>query len=155
MKQLTAQPTNIAIDSEPRPEAPRRDEQAQTPPANILAAGRYVAGAAYDEALRHPNLVATLDNMCDGLAEIAPEIARVLKTEANAEFAEALRAATIAPLWAFTAIERGRAEAGDGYGYLFDLLVDSLRDGADPDVVRTTALGAPTRIRELAELAGE
>lgn len=155
MSQLTAQTTNIAISSEPRPEAPRRDEQPQTPPANILAAGMYIATAAYDEALRHPRPVATLDNMCDGLAEIAPEIARVLKTEANAEFAEALRAATVTPLWAFTAIERGRAEAGDEFGYLFDLLADSLRGGADPDMVGKTALGAPARIRELAELAGE
>ncbi|MEV5792684.1 hypothetical protein [Streptomyces sp. NPDC052192] len=125
----------------------------RTDSATIAAAGLYVAGAAYEEALRHPDLVATLDNMCDGLAEIAPDIARVLKTEANSEFAEALRAATIAPLWAFTAIERGRAEAGDGYGYLFDLLADSLRGGANPDVVRTTALGAPARIRDLAEHA--
>ncbi|MET7775372.1 hypothetical protein ABZU94_13885 [Streptomyces mirabilis] len=140
-----------ANDAKPR----ERAEQAQTETVTIAAAGLYVAAAGYDEALRHPNPVATLDSMCDGLHEIAPDIAKVINTKAGAEFAEALRVATVAPLWAFTAIERARAEAGDGHGYLFDYLADGLRRGADPDVVRKAALAAPSKIHGIADQATE
>ncbi|MER5467222.1 hypothetical protein [Streptomyces sp. NPDC002685] len=128
---------------------------AAEPRIGLAKAGLYAATAAYDEALRMPNPAATLDNMCGALDEIVPSLANVISSKDAADFAEALRDAVAAPIEAYTAIEHGRIEAGDGYGYLFDLLADSLRGGANPDVVKTTALGAPARIRELAELAGE
>ncbi|WP_106436874.1 hypothetical protein [Streptomyces prunicolor] len=117
----------------------------------LAAAGLYAATCAYDEALRRPNPAATLDNMCDAVHEIAPDLAKVINSKASAEFAEGLRVATVAPLWAFAAIEHARVEAGDGYGYVFDLLVDGLKNGVDPDITRKTALDVPRRLRENAE----
>ncbi|SMF64677.1 hypothetical protein [Streptomyces sp. Amel2xC10] len=129
------------------------DEQRIT----VLAAGLYVATAAYEAALRRTNpasAIATLDRMCETVDEIMPDVAKVVAAKGGADFAEALRAATTAPLLAFTAIEHARAEAGDGYSYVFDLLVEALEKGADPDTIRTTALDVPRRIRDLAAQAG-
>ncbi|MGW0914682.1 hypothetical protein ACWD1Z_23435 [Streptomyces sp. NPDC002784] len=117
------------------------------------AAAVYVATAAYTEALTMPNPAATLDDMCDALAEIMPSLLRVVKAEEGTEFAETLQAAIAARLWAAAAIEHSRIEAGDGYGYLFDILADSLKRGADPHMIRTTALDAPGKIRALAKAA--
>ena len=123
------------------------DEQRIT----ALAGALYVATAAYAEALKMPSPAATLDDMCDALPEFAPKMLRTLK--ATPEMATVVMDAVTDRLWAFTAVEYARTEAGDGYGYVFDLLADGLREGADPHVIRTTALDAPRRIRELAEAA--
>ncbi|MET7983008.1 hypothetical protein [Streptomyces sp. NPDC005281] len=123
------------------------------PRSSLVAAGLYAATAAYDEALRMPNPAAALDNMYAALDEIAPSLAMVINTKHAADFAEALRDAVDAPLQAYRAIEHSRIEAGDGYGYLFGLLADSVRGGTNPAVARKTALDAPGRIRELAEAA--
>lgn len=120
---------------------------------NFAAAGLYAATAAYDEALRRPNPAATLDNMCDAVHEIAPDLAKVINSKASADFAEALRSATAVPLWAFTAIEYARSQCGDGYGFVFDLLADGVRNGGDPHIARKTALDVPKRLRENAEQA--
>lgn len=123
-----------------------------------LAAALYVANIAYKAAIEDSRPAKSLDNMCDALPKIMTEItASVSKafkvTDANAEFAESLRAAIADRLWAFTAVEYARIEAGDGYGYLFDLLADNLRNGADPHDTREIALAAPQRIRDLNEAA--
>lgn len=120
------------------------------------AAGLYVAICAYNEALTKPNPSVTLDNMCDGLAEIMTEImATVSKafkvTDAHMEFAETLRASIADRLAAFNAIEFARSECGDGYGYVFDLLADGVKNGGDPHIARHTALDMPKRLREIAE----
>ncbi|MFE9880483.1 hypothetical protein [Streptomyces sp. NPDC005784] len=126
---------------------------ASEPRISLVDAGLYVAAAAYDEALRRPNPVATLDHMVETVAEIMPNIVKVVNAKGGGEFAEALRIATVAPLLAFTAIEHARAEVDPDYGYLFDYLVKNLRAGADPRAVRTAAEDTPQRLREAAEQA--
>ncbi|HET9326417.1 MAG TPA: hypothetical protein VFQ05_06590 [Candidatus Eisenbacteria bacterium] len=121
---------------------------------SLLAAAVYIARCAYVEALKTADPAATLDEMCDAVAEIVPNICKIVRTPADSTFAQTMRAAIADRLRAYSAIEYARIEAGDGYGYLFDLLAESLRKGTDPHVIRTTALDAPRRIRELAEQAG-
>lgn len=121
--------------------------------ANLAAAGLYIAICAYNEALTRPNPSATLDDMCDAVAEIMPDVAKIVDAKGGAEFAEALRASVADRLWAFTAIEYARSLCGDGYGFVFDLLADSVRKGCDPHIARTTALDVPKRLRENAEAA--
>jgi hypothetical protein len=118
------------------------------PRVSLVDAGRYVAAAAYDEALRMPNPVATLDRMLATLDEILPSMAAVITSTEATDFAEALRDATGGPLQAFAAIEHARAEVGPDYGYLFDYLVKNLRAGADPSAVRKAAEDAPQRLRD-------
>jgi hypothetical protein len=129
------------------------DEQHLT----VLAAGLYVATAAYEAALRRTNpasTLATLDRMCETVDEIMPDVAKVVAAKGGAEFAEALRAATASPLLAFTAIEHARAEVDSDYHYLFDYLVETLRAGADPRAVRKAAQDAPARLRAEADGGG-
>lgn len=116
------------------------------------AAAVFVANAAYTAALEEDDPAATLDNMCDSLPEIMPRVVSIVRT--SPEFADWLRVDIADRLWAYTAIEHSRIEAGDGYGYLFDLLADDLRVGRDAKTVRTTALRVPGRIRALAEARG-
>lgn len=117
-----------------------------------LAAALYVANATYNQALKMPNPAATLDDICDVLPEVMPQVLGVVKT--TPELTEVLKDAVADRLWAFTAIEYARVEAGDGYGYVLDLLVEALEKGGDPYDIRTTALDVPRRIRALAEQAG-
>lgn len=126
--------------------------------SRYAAAGLYIATLGYNEALAKPNPSVTLDNMCDGLgeamAEIMASVGKAFKvTSAHMEFAETLRTAIADRLAAFTAIEFARSECGDGYGYVFDILADGVRNGGDPHIARTTALDVPKRIRENAEVA--
>ena len=127
--------------------ATSRDE----PRITALAAALYVANATYSQALKMPDTAATLDNICDALPEVLPQVLGVVKT--TPELTEVLKDAIADRLWAYTAIEYARVEAGDGYGYLLDFLAEKLRAGADPHTVRTTALDVPRRIRDLAEAA--
>ncbi|MFG3266853.1 hypothetical protein [Streptomyces bobili] len=122
------------------------------PRITALAAALYVANSVYSEALKMPNPHATLDDICDALPEVLPEILGVIKT--TPELAEVLKGAIADRLWAYTAVEYARVEAGDGYGYVFDLLVEALEKGGDPHSIRADALDVPRRIRELAEQAG-
>lgn len=127
-------------------------EPIQASTTTALAAALYVANTTYAAALKMPNPAATLDDILDSLPEVLPQIFGVVKT--TPELTEVLKDAITDRLWAYTAIEYARIEAGDGYGYLFDFLVEKLRAGADPHVARTTALDAPRRIRDLAVQAG-
>jgi hypothetical protein len=122
------------------------------PRITALAGALYVANAAYTEALKMPNTAAALDDICDALPEVLPQVLGVIKT--TPELTEVLKDAIADRLWAYTAIEYSRTEAGDGYGYIFDLMVEALEKGANPHDVRTTALDVPRRIRDLAEQAG-
>ncbi len=122
------------------------------PRINTLAAAVFIANAAHTEALTTDNPAATMDDICDAWPDIAPQVTAVTKT--TPALAEVLTDAVADRLWAYAAVEYARVEAGDGYGYIFDLLVEALEKGANPHVIRTTALDAPRRIRELAEQAG-
>ena len=117
----------------------------------IEAAALHVASSAYGEALRMPTPAATLDRMTSVVHEITADVCKVVGIPI--EFTDALRGSITERLKAFAAIEHSRAEAGDGCGYVFDLLADSLRAGSDAREVRTAALDVPRRIRELAEAA--
>jgi hypothetical protein len=121
------------------------------PRVTALACALYVAKAAYTEARKMPNPAATMDEICDAWPEIAPQVLRVAKTTPEQD--EVLKGAVADRLWAYSAVEYARVEAGDGYGYLFDLLAEALAKGANPHVIRTDALAAPRRLRELAEAA--
>jgi len=116
-----------------------------------VAGALCVANAVYAEALTMPNPAATLDNICDVLPEVLPQVIGILRT--TPELTKLLTDDVTDRLWAYTAVEHARAEAGEGYGYVFDLLVEALKKGADPHVMRKTALDVPRRIRELAEAA--
>jgi hypothetical protein len=116
------------------------------------AAAVYLAGNVYDEALKQDDPAKTLDDIADALPDTMTSVFKAMGTDR--EFREVLRPAVTDQIWAYTAIEYARAEAGDGYGYLFDWLVEKLRAGADPHAVRTAALDAPRRLRALAEQAG-
>lgn len=119
-------------------------------PLTVLAAAMYIAGKVYAEALKEPNPAATLDDICDVLPEMLPQVCKNTIARMGAAFVEALRSAVADRLWAFATIEYARTETGDGFGYVFDLLADSLNAGAAPQDIRTTALDVPRRIRESA-----
>ncbi|MEU9264588.1 hypothetical protein AB0E04_03915 [Streptomyces sp. NPDC048251] len=110
-----------------------------------LAGALYVANAAHTEALTTHNPAATLDNICDAWPEVAPKTLRILNT--SPEMIDVFRDAVADRLWAFAVIEHSRNEAGEGYGYVFDFLIEQMRVGADPHSVRTVALGVPERLR--------
>lgn len=121
------------------------------PRITALAAAVFIANAAHTEALTTDSPVAAMDSICDAWPDIAPQAAAVAKTP---ELAEVLKDAVADRLWAFTAIEYARIEAGPGYSYAFDLLVEALEKGGDPHSIRAAALDAPRRIRDLAAQAG-
>lgn len=125
----------------PDPRAQRDSE----PRLTYQAAALYVATAAYNEALTMPNPAAVLDNMCDALPEIMPSVSKVV--DAGTEFAETLRAAITDRLWTFTAIAHARAEVGDDYGYVLDVMADSLKRGADPQAIRDEVPRVVERLR--------
>lgn len=129
-----------------------RTELADETRITALAAALYVANATYAEALKMPNPAATLDDICDALPEVMPEVLAVVKT--TPEGAEVLKSSIADLMWAYTAVEHARTEAGDGYGWIFDLLVEALEKGGNPHTIRADALAVPSRIREIAELAG-
>lgn len=122
------------------------------PRYTALAAALFVANATYTQALKMPNPATTLDDICDTLPEVLPQVLGVIKT--TPELTEVLKDAIADRMWAFTAVEYARIEAGDGYGYIFDLMVEALEKGGDPHSIRATALDVPRRIRALAEQAG-
>jgi hypothetical protein len=108
------------------------DEQRIT----VLAAAVYISNAAYAEALQTTDPAATLDEMCDVVAEIVPNICKLVRTPADSVFAETMRAAIADRLRAFTVVEHARTTWDPGYRYVLDVLVDGLKKGADPASVR-------------------
>jgi hypothetical protein len=116
----------------------------------VVAAAAYVTGKVYAAALKEPDPAAMLDDVCNVLPQVLPQVCKKTIAQRGAAFVEAMRAEVADRLWAFAAIEHTRTTVGDGYGYVFDLLAEQLRDGADPATVRTTALDVPRRIRQSA-----
>lgn len=58
-----------------------------------------------------------------------------------------MRAAVADRLWAFTVVAHAKAQAGDGFGYVFDVLADNLNNGADPQTVRAEVPRVAARVR--------
>jgi hypothetical protein len=109
------------------------------------AAAVYVANKAYDEALTTNNPAATLSDISDALPELLPE---AFKTTGTApDLAAALLPAIADRIWAFTAVAHARAEIGGDYGYVVDVLADSLKRGADPQAIRAEVPRVVERIR--------
>lgn len=138
-------------DTKPRvtidPTHPRADEQH----TNALAAALYIAQYGYKLAATSPNPAARLDDMCDAVADLWDEITpRLPKKFAGTglQFAETMRAAVADRLWAYTVVEQARADVGsDSYGYVFDVLANSLNNGADPQTVRAEVPRVAARVR--------
>ncbi|MFF7840390.1 hypothetical protein ACFZC6_16420 [Streptomyces ossamyceticus] len=123
-------------------------------PRSHKAGALYIATAAYTEALATKNPAKTLDDIADALPSVMPQVFDTLGT--TPELAAALLPEIKNLVWAFNAIEYARVEAADAdCGYLFDYLAELLKQGADPQRIRTDALAAPRRLRELAEQAGD
>ncbi|NNN30712.1 hypothetical protein HLK59_10120 [Streptomyces sp. S3(2020)] len=113
-----------------RPAADRAVEDTLTCQAFATA----VASSLYDEARTSSNPAAALDDIADALPTT---MAKAFKSQGTApEMAAVLLPAVTDRVWAFTAVEHARTEVGDGFGYLLDLLADSLKQGADPNTVR-------------------
>jgi hypothetical protein len=104
------------------------------PRVTALAAALHVANTTYTQALKMPNPAVTLDNICDALPEVLPQVLGVIKT--TPELAKVLTDDITDRLWAYTVVEHARAEADEGYNYVFDLLADSLKHGTGPQAVR-------------------
>ncbi|MFF9036398.1 hypothetical protein ACF090_13110 [Streptomyces sp. NPDC014892] len=117
------------------------------------AAGIYLAEQLYGQALKEDNPAAALDDIANAIPDTMPRVFQDMGTAPD--LAAALLPSITGLVWAFTAIEHSRIEAGDGYGYLFDYMAGLLKNGADPNAIRRDALAAPARIRELAEQAGD
>lgn len=113
------------------------------------AAAVLVARDMYAEALKQDNPAATLDDICDALPEVMPDVLKDMGTAPD--LAAALLPEVTDRMWAFTAVEHARIQAGDGYGYIFDYLAEGLRKGADPHTIRKAALDTPKRLRALAD----
>ncbi|MEY2243200.1 hypothetical protein AB8A21_09690 [Streptomyces sp. BF23-18] len=133
---------------------PRTSQPAQTdrkhgePRLTIRDAGLFIAGAAYEEALLTADPVVTLDRICTTAAEVMPNVVKTVDAKSGGAIGEPLRAATLAPLLAFAAIERASAEAGPAHRYAFDYLARSLHAGADPRAIRKAAEEMPRQLRD-------
>jgi hypothetical protein len=146
-------PTTPKAADIPRPPAVTTPHTTDEDTITAQAAAVYVARAAYRAALETPNPATALDGISDALPDVMPKVLNVVKTPPA--LTSVLHAAITDRLSTYTAIEHARVEAGDGYSWIFDLLVEQLEKGANPDTIRTDALAAPRRIRDLAEQAGD
>ncbi|MFE9170851.1 hypothetical protein ACFYNZ_15210 [Streptomyces kebangsaanensis] len=120
-------------------------QAANEPRLTHQAAAVHVANLIYTEACATPDRAATLDDICDTLPEVLPQAFQATGT--NPDLAAALLPAVTDRLWAYTAVEHGRAAAGHQHGYVFDLLVDGLRSGANPQTVRADACRIAKQLR--------
>ncbi|MDX3277869.1 GIY-YIG nuclease family protein [Streptomyces scabiei] len=70
----------------------------------------------------------------DDLAEVMPKVFAEMGTASD--LAAVLLPEVADRIWAFTVVAHARAEVGDDYGYVLDILADNLRNGRDPQAVR-------------------
>lgn len=118
------------------------------------AAAVVVANGVYDEALKEDDLAATLDDISDALAEMTPDDFKTMGTIGG--LGEALLPAVAERIWAFNVIEHARADVGTDYRYVFDVMADALKRGADPKAIRDEVPRVVRRLRiERAILAAE
>lgn len=109
------------------------------------AAALSLTRSLYDEALKTPNPAKTLDDIADSLAEVMPEVFNTVGIAPD--LAKVLLPEVTDRIWAHTVVEHARAEAGDDYGWVFDLLADSLKQGGDPAAVRADVPRVAEKIR--------
>jgi hypothetical protein len=106
------------------------DEQRIT----ALAAAAYIAGCAYDEALRMDDPAKTLDSMAAELPEVMPKVCETLGAAPDA--AAVIVSAVADRVRAYIAVEQARTTWHPGYRYVLDVLVDGLKKGGNPASVR-------------------
>ncbi|MEH0627877.1 hypothetical protein [Streptomyces stelliscabiei] len=124
----------IKIDpTHPRADRPLADDTLLSHKAVAV----YLANELYAEVLKQDNPAATLDDIADALPDL---------------FATMGATDTLLPevadrVWAFSAIAHARAEVGDAYGYVLDILADNVRHGRDPQAVRDEVPRIVARLR--------
>ncbi|MEU6244834.1 hypothetical protein [Streptomyces sp. NPDC047024] len=141
------QPRPVPADT--LPEHHRTPDTAPCVPGGTLtpkAAAVVLANLMYDEARESDNPAGTLDNICDNLTEVMPEVFRIVGT--NPDAAELLLPLLADRMWAYNAIEYARTQIAHDYGYICDALADSLRAGTDPAPVRADALRIAEQFRK-------
>lgn len=121
---VTIDPTHPCVD------APVDDDTRLTYKAGAV----YLANALYAQALKEDDPAATLDEIANDLPEVMTETFE--ETGTNEQMAAVLLPELVDRVWAFTVVAHARAEAEDGYEYVFDLMADGLKRGADAKTVR-------------------
>ncbi|MCZ4516731.1 hypothetical protein O3Q52_53265, partial [Streptomyces sp. ActVer] len=129
---------NLADETRARAEQPETDgarghDDTETL-ITVQAAAMVVANGVYDEALKEEDLVATLDDISDALTEMTPDDFKTMSTIGSR--AESVLPVVVDRIWAFTVIAHARAEFDTDYGYVFDVMADALKRGADPQAIR-------------------
>lgn len=109
------------------------------------AAAVYLARLLHDKALATSNPAATLDDIADGLPEVMPGVFADMGTAPD--LAAVLLPEVSDRIWAFTVVAHARAEVGDDYGYVLDILADNVRNGRDPQAVRDEVPRVVAKIR--------
>lgn len=100
----------------------------------VQAAAMVVANGVYAEALKEDDLAAKLDDISDALAEMTPDDFKTMG--AIGGLAKSVLPMVVDRIWAFTVIAHARAEFDADYGYVFDVMADALKGGADPKAIR-------------------
>jgi hypothetical protein len=98
------------------------------------AAAVHLANELYAQALTQDNPAATLDDIADSLHEVMPAVFKTLGTDE--QLAAALLPEVADRIWAFVVVAHARAEVGEGYEYVLDILADNVRHGRNPQAVR-------------------
>ncbi|MDX3708763.1 hypothetical protein PV733_07215 [Streptomyces europaeiscabiei] len=112
---------------------------------NHKAVAVYLARLLHDQALAEDNPAKTLDDIADSLPEVMPEVFAEMGTAPD--LAALLLPEVADRMWAFTVVAHARAEVGDDYGYVFDILADNVRNGRDPQAVRAEVPRVVEKIR--------
>ncbi|WP_328441732.1 hypothetical protein OHA71_42705 [Streptomyces sp. NBC_00444] len=109
------------------------------------AAAVCIANATYDEALKQDNPAVAMDDICDALPDVMPE---VFKEQGTApDFAAVLLPEVADRLWAFTVVAHARADVGNDYGYAFDVMADALKRGVNTQAIRAEVPRVVERLR--------
>lgn len=134
-------PTHQAPAPKPAAVAHHNNDDTLTHQAGAL----FVANSAYAEACKTSDPAAALDDMCDHLPDVMPDVFTSMGTTPG--LAELLLPAIANRLWAFAVVEHARSEGGDDYGYAFTVLADALKNGADPQTIRAEVPRVLQRVR--------
>ncbi|MEU2734701.1 hypothetical protein ABZ656_04400 [Streptomyces sp. NPDC007095] len=141
---VALQPARQRADEASTTDGAREHDDSETG-VTYQAAAVYVANKAYDEALTANNPAAMLDDISGALPEILPEAFKTTGTASD--LAAVLLPAIADRIRAFTAVAHARADIGGDYGYVLDVLADSLKRGADPQAIRAEVPRVVERVR--------
>ncbi|MDX2829469.1 hypothetical protein [Streptomyces scabiei] len=109
------------------------------------AAAVYLANELYTQALTQDDPAKTLDDIADALPDVMPAVFKATGT--SEQLAAALLPEVADRIWAFVVVAHARAEVGDDYGYVLDVLADNVRHGRDPQAVRDEVPQVVAKIR--------